>query len=102
MAVETTLEGFPAEFHADIRRAISLLKKAGCSEVHVFGSVAEGHVRPGSDLDLAVRGCPSGQFFELLGRLLAELEHSVDLIDLDRDRRLSGFLSKHQLAVHVA
>ena len=95
------LDRFPAEFHADIRRAVDILKEGGCTEVHVIGSVAEGGVREGSDLDLAVRGCPPERFFTLLGRLLAELEHSVDLVDLDRDHRIAAFLSEHQLAVHV-
>ena len=93
---------FPAEFHADIMRAVDILKGGGCANVYVFGSVAEGRVRDGSDLDLAVRGCPPARFFELLGRLLAELEHSVNLVDLDKDRRISDYLTTHGLAVHVA
>ena len=99
---EPVLDRFPAEFHADIQRAVTLLKEAGCSEVHVSGSVADGRVRQDSDLDLAVRGCPTGRFFELYGRLLAELDHPVDLIDLDRDHRVATFLFRHQLSVHVA
>ena len=92
---------FPPEFHADLQRAVEILKEGGCTEVHVFGSVAEGRVREGSDLDLAVRGCPPGRFFILLGRLLAELEHPVDLVDLDRDQRISAFLTEHQLTINL-
>jgi len=55
---ELHLDRFPPEFHADIRRAVEILKEGGCAEVHVFGSVAEDRVLEGSDLDLAVRGCP--------------------------------------------
>ena len=100
-ASEVHLERFPPEFHADIRRAVEILKEGGCTEVHIFGSVAEGRIREGSDLDLAVRGCPPDRFFALLGRLLAQLEHTVDLVDLDRDARIAAFLTKHRLAVHV-
>lgn len=96
------LDRFPTGFHADIKRAVQILTEGGCAEIHVFGSVADGKAREGSDLDLAVRGCPPERFFPLLGRLLAELEHSVDLVDLDRDRRIADFLTKHELAVHVA
>ena len=96
-----SLDRFAPEFRADIRRAVSILKEGGCSEVHVFGSVAEGRVHEGSDLDLAVRGCPPERFFALLGRLLTELDHAVDLVDLDRDHRISSFLTSHQLAIHV-
>jgi predicted nucleotidyltransferase len=95
------LEVFPEEYRADIERAVQLLKTGGCREVYVFGSVVEGRTREGSDLDLAVRGCPPGSFFPLLGELLTELEHSVDLVDLDREPRLVGFLQKHELLVHV-
>lgn len=95
------LEVFPAEYRADIERAVRILKAGGCREIHVFGSVAEGRTREGSDLDLAVRGCPQGRFFPLLGELLTELEHSVDLVDLDRDSRLVEFLRKYELLVHV-
>ena len=98
---ELGLDRFPPEYHVDIRRAVEILKQGGCAEVHVFGSVAEGRVREGSDLDLAVRGCPPERFFALLGQLLTQLEHPVDLVDLDGDARIAAFLSEHQLAVHV-
>ena len=95
------LEVFPEEYRADIERAVQILRAGGCREVYVFGSVAEDRTREGSDLDLAVRGCPPRNFFPLLGRLLIELDHSVDLVDLDRGSRLVGFLQKHELLVHV-
>lgn len=98
---ELRLDRFPPAFRADIQRAVAILKEGGCAEVHVFGSVAEGRLREGSDLDLAVRGCPPERFFPLLGRLLTELEHPVDLVDLDRDTRIAAFLTKHRLAVYV-
>ena len=40
-------------------------------------------MHPKSDIDLAVHGCPPQQFFHLLGRLMINLEHRVDLVDLD-------------------
>lgn len=66
------------------RRAAELLLREGCTEVFLFGSRARGDYRPGSDLDLAVRGCPTGQFFTLLGRLMMAMECPVDLVNLDR------------------
>jgi predicted nucleotidyltransferase len=95
------LGAMPEEYRADIERAVRILKEGGCSEVHVFGSVADGRSREESDIDLAIRGCPPGKFFSLLGKLLSELKHPVDLIDLDRDSRLVSFLQKHELLVHV-
>lgn len=91
----------PDDYREDIERAVQILKEGGCREVHVFGSVAEGRTRVRSDLDLAVRGCPPERFFELLGRLLMELDHSVDLVDLDSGSRLTDFLQRHRLLIHV-
>jgi predicted nucleotidyltransferase len=73
----------PNAFEQDIRRAVQILKEEGCSEIYIFGSAAKGKIRDGSDLDLAVRGCPPGKFFDVLGRLLFELDHPVDLVSLD-------------------
>ena len=43
---------------------------------------------------LAVRGCPKGKFFHLLGRLLLELEHPGDLVDLDRQHAFARYLEE--------
>jgi predicted nucleotidyltransferase len=68
----------------DLQRAVTILKAGGCSAVFLFGSAATGTMHATSDLDLAVRGCPPQHFFQLLGQLLSELEHTVDLVDLDQ------------------
>lgn len=73
----------PAPMQRDLREATRILKEGGCSAVFLFGSVARGAMHTASDLDLAVRGCPPQQFFHLFGRLLTDLEHPVDLVDLD-------------------
>ena len=74
----------PKLFQNDLDLAIKILKKAGCKEIYIFGLIAAGNTRENSDLDLAIRGCPSKvSFFGLLGKLLRALEHSVDLVDLD-------------------
>lgn len=87
---------------SDIQRAVQILKAAGCAEVFVFGSTTTGHLRPDSDLDLAVRGCPPGEFFHLLGRLLLELDHSVDLINLDTpDNSFADRLQKEGVLVRI-
>lgn len=82
----------PKVYESDIRRAVQILKEAGCTHVFLFGSLAAGKIRDGSDIDLAIRGCPRGQFFHLLGRLLLELDHPVDLIDLDGQSAFARYL----------
>ena len=95
------IEKLPVDFREDVERAVRMLREAGCQQVYVFGSVAAGTPRPGADVDLAVRGCPSGQFFRLQGRLLTQLAHSADLVDLDRDPDLAAFLEREGTLLHV-
>ncbi len=89
------------QFEPDLRRAINILKTSGCSEVFVFGSLTDGRIRADSDLDLAVRGCPPGQFFHVLGQLLLELDHSVDLVNLDTSDAFADRLQKEGALVRV-
>jgi len=84
----------PKGYQKDVRRAVTILKKAGCTHVFLFGSLAGGKVRDGSDIDLAIRGCPKGKFFHLLGQLLLELDHSVDLVDLDIQDAFTRYLEE--------
>lgn len=76
--------GLPASYSRDLDRAVEILRELGCTEVYLFGSLARGDIHPGSDIDLAVRGCPPKRFFRAIGRLLTGLEHPADLVDLDR------------------
>lgn len=82
----------PTVYQKDVHRAVEILKEAGCTHVFLFGSLAVGKVREESDIDLAVRGCPKGRFFRLLGQLLLELDHSVDLVNLDRQDAFARYL----------
>jgi predicted nucleotidyltransferase len=83
MTPDTPHAAVPAAIRSDIARAVAILKEGGCSAVFLFGSGAAGTLTERSDLDLAVQGCPPEAFFRLLGRLLYELDRSVDLVDLD-------------------
>jgi predicted nucleotidyltransferase len=88
-------------FREDIERAIQILKEEGCTEIHLFGSVATGETRAESDIDLAVRGCPPGRFFHTLGRLMMALDHSVDLVDLDSDDPFAEFLQQKRRLLRI-
>lgn len=83
---------FSESFKRDLDRAVTTLREAGCSEIFLFGSGAAGVLHEGSDIDLAVRGCPPGDFFRLLGKLILELDHPVDLVSLDRGDAFSQYL----------
>jgi predicted nucleotidyltransferase len=90
--LETANIVIPEAFRSDIERAVEILKEGGCSEVFLFGSLAEGRSREGSDIDLAVRGCPTGEFFHLFGKLIGEIKHRVDLVRLDAPDPFAQFL----------
>ena len=100
---DATLEGLEARmdssrteareaFQKDIRQAAQILKEAGCTGIYLFGSAAKGQVGHTSDIDLAIQGCPKGSFFHLLGKLLLELDHSVDLVNLDGQDAFAQYL----------
>ena len=85
---------FPESYQTNVRRAVEILKEAGCTSVFLFGSLASGNVREKSDIDLAVRGCPKGKFFHLVGRLLLALDYPVDLVNLDMQDGLAHYLER--------
>ena len=94
-------KAIPDEYRADVARAVEICKEEGCGDVFVFGSVASGRFRSRSDLDIGVRGCPPRRFYRLLGRLMDELTHPVDLVDLDLEVRVAEFLEHEGQLVHV-
>jgi len=68
--------------HEDLSPLVGILRDYGARRVFLFGSMARGDVRPGSDVDLACEGLPPGRFFEAWGRLLLFTGREVDLVDL--------------------
>ena len=92
----------PAVYRQDIDRAVKILKQGGCTGVFLFGSLASGEIRKKSDIDLAIRGCPKGKFFHLLGSLLLELNYSVDLVNLDRQDAFARYLEEKGELVQIA
>lgn len=92
----------PERYRDDIEHGIRILKEAGCKEIFIFGSLIKGDIREDSDIDLAIRGCPSGMYFHVLGKLLIELNHPVDLIDLDRGDDFAKYLEKEGELIYVS
>jgi predicted nucleotidyltransferase len=84
----------PATYQNDIDKAVEILKTAGCTDIFLFGSLATGKPGESSDIDLAIRGCPRGEFFHLLGQLLLELDHPVDLVSIDKQDAFARYLEE--------
>jgi predicted nucleotidyltransferase len=92
MTTDITLQ-LPEPYRTNVEKAVRILREAGCREVYLFGSLAHGEIHSESDIDLAVRGCPRGEYFTILGRLFFELDYPVDLIDLDYGDRFANYLA---------
>ncbi len=92
MKIENLL--LPVSYQQNLRRAVNILQQAGCTDIFLFGSLATGKIRNTSDIDLAIRGCSKGQFFQLLGKLIFELDYPVDLVNLDRADNFARYLER--------
>jgi predicted nucleotidyltransferase len=88
------IDQIPASHRHDVEKALEILKDAGCREIYIFGSLVDGTVTPKSDIDLAVKGIPPEFYFKVLARLIMQLDHPVDLIDLEEDNRFSKMIRK--------
>ncbi len=91
----------PAEYRADVVRAVDICKEEGCRDVFVLGSNAVRRHGSQAGLDIGIRGCPANHFYRLLGRLMEELAYPVGLIDLDRETRIAELLEREGQLVHV-
>lgn len=100
--MEDIINRIPDKYKEDIIRAIEILKEAGCREIFLFGSLVDGEIRDGSDIDLAISGCPAGLYYNILGQLLLQLNHQVDLIDLDNEDGFVKHLKKEGKLVYVS
>lgn len=80
---------------------MEILKDEGCTDIYLFGSLAHGDYRENSDIDLVIIGCPPDKFFYLIGKLLMELHHNVDLINIDRQDSFSDYLINEGDLIHV-
>jgi predicted nucleotidyltransferase len=92
-AIDTTTVQL-AELRQAIDRAAAILQDAGAEAVYLFGSIAEGPLRPDSDIDLAVTGLPPARFFQAMGRALTILPRPLDLVDLDVDTPFTRYLKQ--------
>ncbi len=84
-----------------IRKAASILKSMGATNVYLFGSLAKGTFRKGSDIDVAVSGLPPEKYYHAVGEIMSILRYPVDLIDLDEKNEFTEYLTKHGELRHV-
>ncbi|PKM88236.1 MAG: nucleotidyltransferase domain-containing protein [Firmicutes bacterium HGW-Firmicutes-12] len=100
--MKEVIDKISKRYQEDIIKGVKILKEAGCKEVFLFGSLSKGEERAGSDIDLAIRGCPTGMYFHILGKLMFELEHPVDLINLDGQDDFAKRIEKRGELIYVS
>jgi predicted nucleotidyltransferase len=77
------LDKIPEEYQGDIKKASNLLKNEGCKAVFLFGSMVNGKIHQGSDIDIGIMGLPPKKFFSVYAHLDKELSNKIDLVDFD-------------------
>jgi len=77
-----------------IEKAARALQAAGAREVYLFGSAATGSLREDSDIDLAVSGLPSHNFFRAMSQAHGILGRTLDLVDLDEHSLFTEYLRR--------
>lgn len=77
------LKELPISYQKDIKKAVEILKSNGATEVFIFGSIANGKFNQNSDIDIAIKGIKEKEFYRVTSIVMFELEHTIDIIDLD-------------------
>jgi len=84
----------PVKYRQDIENATKLLKNEGCEAVFLFGSLVTGKIHDNSDIDIGIKGYPTGKFFRLYSRLYFDFDNKIDLVDFDTNEDLYLMLNK--------
>ena len=96
------IKNLPESFKKDIENAVIILKKYDCSGIYIFGSIVNGNFNETSDIDIAVKGIRPELFFKAYSELSFNLNHSIDLINMDTKKKFSNFLSEIKEIIRVA
>jgi len=94
MINKTELKNIPVKYRKDIEKATKLLKNEGCEAVYLFGSMVTGKIHEDSDIDIGVRGFPSGIFFKIYSRLYFDFDNKIDLVDFDTNEDFYSMLNE--------
>jgi predicted nucleotidyltransferase len=85
-----------------IDKAAAILRAYGAREVYAFGSAQTGDFdAERSDIDLAVRGIPPGNFYSAVGEALCSIDRDIDVIDLDAGTAFGKYLEEHRELTRV-
>lgn len=69
-------------FTKELERIVDISKAFDAKKVILFGSCLE-DIHAARDIDIAVSGIKSADFFKYYGKVSMELDDDVDIVDLD-------------------
>ena len=92
-----SLDSLPDRYKEDIQKTIVILKKEGCKEIYLFGSLVTGKYHDKSDIDIGIKGLPSEKFFDVY----AKLSYITELTDFDDSKDFFEILNRHKEIVKI-
>ena len=81
MIKNEAVDKLPEKYKKDIEKAVEILKSRGCTEVYLFGSLADGNYHDKSDIDLGIKGLDDRLYFRTWSEIEREVKSEIDLID---------------------
>ena len=88
------LQQIPEKYRRNIEEVATILKKEGCTDVFLFGSLANGKIRDDSDIDIGIKGLPAEKFIPVYSKLYGAFDTRVDLVDFDYEHGMFDILQE--------
>jgi len=92
-----SLDSLPDRYKEDIQKTVEILKKEGCKEIYLFGSLVTGKYHDKSDIDIGIKGLPSEKFFDVY----AKLSYIIELTDFDDSKEFFEIVNRHKEIVKI-
>ena len=90
-------ESLPDTYKKDIQKAVEILKKEGCKEIYLFGSLVTGKYHDKSDIDIGIKGLAPEKFFDVYSRL----SYTIELTDFDDSEDFFKIVKRHKEIVKI-
>jgi len=95
------MNNIPEPYKTELNKAVIYLKKKGCKQIYLFGSLVTGNNNEYSDIDIGVKGVPNGKFLSIYGYLLCNLKVPVDLINFDCNNNFYKELKEYKELIKI-
>jgi predicted nucleotidyltransferase len=92
-----SIDSLPDRYKEDIQKSVEILKKEGCKEIYLFGSLVTGKYHDKSDIDIGIKGLPSEKFFDVY----AKLGYIIELTDFDDSKDFFEIVNRHKEIVKI-